>query len=437
MLPRQLHLQSRLADADEVAYDEHRFVHAVAVDPRPVAAVDVDDRQPGVVAEHDAVRLADGIIEELHVAVAGVAGDLAARTEEPRSMPPAGVGGDPSVVLILKTQLLRAFDDVRAVHAGAAPDHAKRPGQQRKATAGVGSFDDHEQRERCANGGHDRSQHVLAAGDNRSTIRDMSGPPLAIPAATVVVARVVADEGHGAFEIYLVKRSGRSGFMAGVHVFPGGRVEADDGAFDVNRSAVAAIRETWEECGVLLARPESGLPLSTRAPIDAVAARSAAGEPFGHALRAAGLVPDVEALVPIAWWVTPDSEPKRFDTRFFFAVVPPLQRHDAGVDGTEVTEGAWWTPRAALAAYRDDTIRLAPPTLVLLEELGAHPTIDRVRTARWPQQAVRPIAGDDDGRLVLALPGDPLHEVDEPLWAHRTRVVVDDQGRFRSACVRR
>jgi len=285
---------------------------------------------------------------------------------------------------------------------------------------------------------HARSEHGLAGALKRSTIPDMSPPP-ALPAATVVVARVVADLGQGGFEVYLVKRHGKSGFMADAHVFPGGRVDDDDAAFgvDVDRFAVAAIRETWEECGVLLARPESGLPLSTRAPLDAVAARSAAGEPFGHALRAAGLVPDVEALVPIAWWITPDVEPKRFDTRFFFAVVPPLQRHDAGVDGHEVTEGAWFTPRGALDAYAAGTIRLAPPTLVTLEELAAHASIDAVRAARWPHVAIRPVVGDEDGRLVLALPGDPRHEVDAPVWAHRTRVVVDDQGRFRSACVRR
>jgi 8-oxo-dGTP pyrophosphatase MutT (NUDIX family) len=257
------------------------------------------------------------------------------------------------------------------------------------------------------------------------------------PAATVVVARVVAEDRPGGFEVFLVKRHGNSGFMAGAHVFPGGAVDADDANFDGDRFAVAAIRETWEECGVLLARHESGLPLSTRAPIDAVAARTAAGEPFSFALRAAGLVPDVEALQAIAWWITPEAEPRRYDTRFFFAVVPSLQRHDAGVDGHEVTEGAWLTPRGALDAYAAGSVKLAPPTLVTLEELAAHATIDAVRAARWPLRAIRPILGDEDGRMVLSLPGDPRHEVDEPLWPHRTRVVVDDQGRFRSASARR
>lgn len=235
----------------------------------------------------------------------------------------------------------------------------------------------------------------------------------ALPAATVVLARVVPDLGQGAFEVYLVKRNGRSGFMAGAHVFPGGRVDEDDHGFDADAWAVAAIRETWEEAGVLLARPESGLPLATRGPVDAVAARIAADEPFGHALRATGLVPAVDELVPIGWWITPEAEPKRFDTRFFFAVVPPSQRDAAGVDGGEVIEGAWLTPRAALDAYTARALTLAPPTMVILEELAAHATVDAVRAARWPLQAVRPILGDEDGRLVLALPGDPRHEVSD------------------------
>jgi 8-oxo-dGTP pyrophosphatase MutT (NUDIX family) len=103
-----------------------------------------------------------------------------------------------------------------------------------------------------------------------------SRPAEPTPAATIVLARVLPDD---AFEIFLVKRHGRSGFMAGAHVFPGGKLDPQDGAFDVDAAVVCAIRETFEECGVLLARPESGLPLTTYGPIDAVTARTAAGEP--------------------------------------------------------------------------------------------------------------------------------------------------------------
>ncbi len=264
----------------------------------------------------------------------------------------------------------------------------------------------------------------------------------AAPAATVVVARVLpltqvtgrgGPKDDGAFEVFLVKRHGKSGFMAGAHVFPGGRVDDDDCSFDADRFAVAAIRETFEETGVLLVRHDSGLPMTTRAPKDAVIARIAAGEPFAHAVRAAGLVPDVDALAPIGWWITPEAEPKRFDTRFFFAVVPPLQRHDAAADGTEVTEGVWMTPSAALESYAKGAIALAPPTLVTLEELAPLST-STVRSHPWPRRAVRPlITTDDKGNALLALPGDPLHDVKDACWPHRTRIVIEDGGRFRSA----
>jgi len=261
----------------------------------------------------------------------------------------------------------------------------------------------------------------------------MSTAP-AHPAATVVVARVVPKD-EGAFEVFLVKRHGKSGFMAGAHVFPGGRVDDDDASFDADRFAVAAIRETFEETGILLARHESGLPMTTPSPKDAVTARVAEGDPFAHALKASGLLPDVEALVPIGWWITPEAEPKRFDTRFFFALCPSAQRHDAVADGSEVVEGVWLTPKAALEQYERGTLALAPPTLVTLEEL-APLSLAEVRTHRWPRRAIRPVVAEVDGAMVLALPGDPLHDLSDPkdaCWPHRTRLLVLDGGKFRSA----
>ena len=253
----------------------------------------------------------------------------------------------------------------------------------------------------------------------------------ALPAATMVVARACPED---TFEVYLVKRHGRSGFMAGAHVFPGGRVDDDDSGFDNDRFAVCAIRETWEETGMLLAKPESGLPLTTDGPLMAFDARMVTGEPFNIGLMAAGLLPDVDSLVDIGWWLTPEAEPRRFDTRFFFGVVPPPQRHRADPDGLEVTEGEWFTPQAALDAARDGRIKLAPPTLVTLEEL-APLKLSQVKDHAWPKKVVCPLITEENGKVVLALPGDPLHAVKEAVWPHRTRVVAAEEGRFVSAKV--
>ncbi len=251
----------------------------------------------------------------------------------------------------------------------------------------------------------------------------------AVPAATVVIARILPDD---AFEVFVVKRHGKAGFMAGAHVFPGGRVDDDDASFDKDRFAVCAIRETYEETGILLARPESGLALTTTDPIVALSARLAGGMDFVEAMSAVGLVPDTEALISIGWWITPEAEPRRYDTRFFFAVVPPLQRHSAAPDGNEVVQGDWFTPSAALAAYAAGSISLSPPTLVTLEELAGL-KLSQVRGHAWPRRAVRPTVNEIDGRIVLALPGDALHEVKDAVWPHRTRMVIDAQQRFRSS----
>jgi 8-oxo-dGTP pyrophosphatase MutT (NUDIX family) len=259
------------------------------------------------------------------------------------------------------------------------------------------------------------------------------------PAATIILCRPRANE----FEVLLVKRHGKSGFMAGAHVFPGGKVDPEDKTWDLPVArliddvadaatatglVVAAIRETFEECGVLLAKHESGLPLSDTAPIDVVVARIHSGESFSEAMKGAGLVPDLDALAPLSWWITPLAEPRRYDTRFFLARVPTWQR--AIVDGREVTEGAWLTPKAALDAYRRGTVVLAPPTLATIEDLASFAVIDEAKRAvRRPLRPICPVLHTTDSGVVLALPGDPLHDVKERAFMRRTRIVQRD-GKF-------
>jgi 8-oxo-dGTP pyrophosphatase MutT (NUDIX family) len=233
-----------------------------------------------------------------------------------------------------------------------------------------------------------------------------------VPAATVVLARAAPD----GFEVFLVKRHGKSGFMAGAHVFPGGKVDAADLAVDVGETAdhgvdgaldarcyvAAAVRETFEECGVRL-RPGD--------------------------------------LVPYAWWVTPEAEPRRFDTRFFLAALPADQI--AAADGHEVSEGEWLTPAAAVSAYAEGRVVLAPPTLVTLEDLATCATFDEARRSVGPLRRVCPVlhvgpstAGVLDGAgAVIAFPGDALHPDPTPVWPHRTRLVLAAERRFVSASV--
>ena len=167
--------------------------------------------------------------------------------------------------------------------------------------------------------------------------------------------------------------------MAGAHVFPGGRLDKNDSsasacallsagaaalherlgeALPAMQAAglyVAAIRETFEEAGLLLGRLAAGWASG-----DARAA-VASGAQFATLVEAI----DAAALVPWVRWVTPEISPRRFDARFFLARAPAGQ--EPRVDGREATEGLWISPRAALGRWLDGDMLLAPATAKCLE----------------------------------------------------------------------
>lgn len=240
----------------------------------------------------------------------------------------------------------------------------------------------------------------------------MEPAPAPRPASTVIVCR----PHEAGFQVLLVKRHGSSGFMAGAHVFPGGRVDDDDRVGDAALAQVA------------------------RALLDGALEERAALGFVNAAVRETREEANVDvtaaALLPWSWWITPAVEPKRFDTRFFLCAVPASTT--AVVDEHEAVSHVWLTPRDALAAFMTGEIALAPPTLATLEDLVPYATMaDAARSVVRPVRAICPrIVPTDDG-LVLALPGDPLHEEAQPAFAHRSRFVLAEGGRFASAFVSR
>jgi 8-oxo-dGTP pyrophosphatase MutT (NUDIX family) len=188
--------------------------------------------------------------------------------------------------------------------------------------------------------------------------------------------------------------------MAGMWVFPGGRVaEADASpaalarvlpdALEACRGClhdrggeplaavetlalhVAACRETFEEAGVLLARDTSGRPCSAACADRLQARRSQVVDDaaaFVAMLEEHDLWLDAAAFVYWSHWITPSIEPKRFDTRFFAIAVPPDQ--PVSVDNSELTQHAWVRPADVHAVLARGEIRLAPPTLYTLEDLA-------------------------------------------------------------------
>lgn len=251
----------------------------------------------------------------------------------------------------------------------------------------------------------------------------MAHTTVATPASTLLVVR---DVDTGPLEVLMVERHAGMGFAGGAMVFPGGKVDpADhdpawqalcDGAVgldaDDTAARIAAIRETFEEAGLLLARPASargaGAPM-----LDGVRALALSGsrgdvdaEPrrFIDLVVAEGLTLALDALVPFARWVPPEGLHKRFDTWFFIAVAPPGQT--AVQDGNEATTAVWTTAAAALAAREAGTAKIIFPTARNLELLGVTPTVAgalRAAAAR-PRDIVQPAIVSEDGAMWLSIP---------------------------------
>jgi len=206
-------------------------------------------------------------------------------------------------------------------------------------------------------------------------------------AATVMLLR----DGDDGMEVFMIVRHHKSDFAGGALVFPGGRVDPEDHdlaadanvfppqtAVDAAAAAlrVAAVRETFEECGVLLARARGESALVSAARLrDIEAAHRVAmtrrERTFGAILGAENLVLAPETMVPFAHWITPERSPKRFDTHFFVAAAPSDQV--ALHDGEEAVDSVWITPAAALKDSNASGYKLVFPTAMNLQKLGRHP----------------------------------------------------------------
>ena len=166
------------------------------------------------------------------------------------------------------------------------------------------------------------------------------------PSATVLLIR-----GSRPFELLLVRRPGGADFAPGAYVFPGGTVHADDRGADDEIKA-AAIRELFEEAGILLAR--RGRSLARASDCDAVRARVERRETFAGALSGRGLEPAFDRLVLMARWVTPSVLSRRYDARFYLARMPSSQKI-VPQEG-EVTGWLWATDPLPLPANPGGTV---------------------------------------------------------------------------------
>jgi 8-oxo-dGTP pyrophosphatase MutT (NUDIX family) len=264
---------------------------------------------------------------------------------------------------------------------------------------------------------------------------------VAVPknASTVILLRNKEPEG---FEVFLLKRHEKSSFMGGNFVYPGGRVDRDDGSLEICSFSkgitfdeaqkilggtfspegsfaywIAGIRELFEEAGVLLAYDQEGNLFQIR--------NQDEQEKFLHyreSLQKSGLTIcemaqkekllfALDQLHYYAHWITPEARSERFDTRFFLARYPSGQ--EASHDQKETTAGIWITPQKALEENLKGEVFLSPPTLKTLEDLLRFKTIDEVFTS-LKNMKIRPIlpilTKITSGPLII-FPWDPEYEI--------------------------
>ena len=259
-------------------------------------------------------------------------------------------------------------------------------------------------------------------------------------AATVIILR---DSPQG-LEVFLVKRHGLSDVLGGAYVFPGGKLDGSDmlldpaahldQATDALHAAlgepalpealarglyVAALREAFEECGVLFAEG------AAHSHSQQLAAKIQAGRAFNQVLGDLNLRLQTRALLPWARWITPrmpSVSSKRFDTRFFVAALPSNQvaRHD----DVETTESVWLAPRQALQQYWARAIEIAPPQIMTLAHLSRFADVASVLQAarQTVPPLIQPEPFDDNGERVLCYPGDANHSLVDAAMPGPTRL---------------
>jgi 8-oxo-dGTP pyrophosphatase MutT (NUDIX family) len=247
-------------------------------------------------------------------------------------------------------------------------------------------------------------------------------------AATVMVIR---DGPAGGVEVLMLRRPASMQFAGGAYVFPGGSVDSADfrdpagpqpeldwhgpsarefgerlGATpELARALVcAAVRETFEEAGILLAGTPDGAMVVPDGP-DWEADRAALTEgtiSLADLLGRRGLVLRADLLTPWARWITPLAEPKRFDARFFAAAVPAGQRVSAHV--AEADKIIWVSPDDALAAARDGEMSLLPPTATTLGEFTLAREVADILGQSRQVAPIQPVLVSEDGQAWLEVP---------------------------------
>jgi 8-oxo-dGTP pyrophosphatase MutT (NUDIX family) len=241
------------------------------------------------------------------------------------------------------------------------------------------------------------------------------------PASTILLLR---DGANSEIEVFMMVRHYEIDFNSGALVFPGGSVDKADQEIIRNPELysggegleasdlsfrIAAIRETFEESGILLARARGSRALidAKRAGEIEAAHRTELCEgktTFGKVLTDSGILLALDELIPYAHWITPEGVPKRFDTWFFLAAAPPEQV--GAHDGKESTDSIWLSPREALAGGESGRFKLPFPTTRNLIRLGKQRSVSAALddAGGRPIVTVMPVVTKVNGSRQLRIP---------------------------------
>ncbi len=227
-------------------------------------------------------------------------------------------------------------------------------------------------------------------------------------------------DGDTAMEVFMVRRQDRSGFVGGHHVFPGGVVDPADGSAEweslctgpSDRFVVSAVRELLEESGVLLVTDGSGTRPELRAEELAGLARQVhSGEcSLADVCRDRGWQLDTQSLHLWSNWITPEGQPRRYDTRFFLGVAPDDQ--EAVHDEVELTEGRWATPAEFLRLHQAGEVLMILPTVATLRSVEGFASTAEALAAVASKQPVLPVEPqmrkEEDGSITISIGGEDV-----------------------------
>jgi 8-oxo-dGTP pyrophosphatase MutT (NUDIX family) len=266
-------------------------------------------------------------------------------------------------------------------------------------------------------------------------------------AATAILLRPCPDAGIKDIEVLLVRRNRQSNFVPGVHVFPGGALDPEDYGSGMDNfirgidrkqagriiadmshaektlgAWVAAIRETFEEVGVLMARKKDGELITIRTHeerrrfLDYRRALSKGAIKFSQMLEAEGIFLAGDCLHYFSHWITPEPLPLRYDVRFFVAEAPCGQ--SVVCDGVELTDHSWLRPSVALADYEAGKIGMVLPQIMTLVELARFQTVAETIASAGQRNIAANLTKirHIDGRDVEVMPDGTLLEIRPPVY---------------------